>query len=109
MRSRLLMSDIRWSTGAAIEDGRGASEPGGGGAGSRRVFVDSCFIHGISGVGRSRAGRNGLRVAVDYAAGAGYDMVTGIGTIEVKNLLTLPAPATTSTTTSTSTTTTTKP
>jgi len=41
----------------------------------------------------------------DYAAGVGYDMVTGIGTIDARHLLSLAAPTTT-TTSSTSTTTT---
>jgi subtilase family serine protease len=40
----------------------------------------------------------------DYAAGVGYDLVTGIGSIEARNLLALAAPAS-STTTSSSTTT----
>jgi len=42
----------------------------------------------------------------DYAAGPGFDLVTGIGTVEAKNLLAIAAPSTTTTSTTTTTTTT---
>ncbi len=44
-----------------------------------------------------------------YSAGPGYDLVTGLGTIEAKNFLALPAPGTTTTTTPVTTTTSTVP
>jgi len=44
-----------------------------------------------------------------YSAGPGYDLVTGLGTIEAKNFLALTAPSTTTTTTPVTTTTSTVP
>ena len=71
-----------------------------GGAGLGNPGARLYGLCGTSAFHDIMSGSNG-----DYSAGPGYDLVTGLGTIEARNLLALSAPSTTTTTpTATSTT-----